>query len=204
MDVITTIITIAVLIMSVVLHELSHGYTAELLGDPTPRLQGRLTVNPIKHLDLFGSIIVPIITSIAGFTFGWAKPIEWNPHNIKNRRMGEFLISLAGPGANLLIAVVFGLVIRNATAGFPQSFLAISAYIVAINITLAIFNLIPIPPLDGSKILFSLLPARYSKIRYGFEQYSLFLVLILIFFLWKYIEPVIPFLFKIITGMPFN
>jgi Zn-dependent protease len=117
--------------------------------------------------------------------------------------MGEFLISAAGPGANILIALVFGLVIRFAPQGFSLNFLAISAYIVAINITLAIFNLIPIPPLDGSKILFSVLPPKFSHIRHGFEQYSMFLVLILIFFLWKYIEPVIPFLFQLITGSPF-
>jgi Zn-dependent protease len=203
MELLTTLITILILIMSVVLHELSHGYVAELLGDPTPRLQGRLTVNPLKHLELFGSIIVPFITSLAGFTFGWAKPVEWNPYNVKNRRVGEFLISLAGPAANILIALVFGMVIRYAAPDIPVTFIGICAYIVAINITLAIFNLIPIPPLDGSKIFFSLLPAKYSHVRTGFEQYSIILVLVLIFYLWKYIEPVIPFLFKLITGANF-
>jgi Zn-dependent protease len=201
MELLTTVITICILIMSVVLHELSHGYVAEFMGDPTPRLQGRLTVNPLKHLDPFGSVIVPLITYIAGgFTFGWAKPIEWNPYNVKNRRLGEFLISLAGPASNILIALVFGLVIRGAAPDFSPAFLGISAYIVAINITLAIFNLIPIPPLDGSKIFFSILPAKYSHIRSGFERYSIFLVLILIFFLWRFVEPVIPFLFQVITG----
>lgn len=201
MDPFTVIITIAILIMSVVLHELSHGYVAELLGDPTPRMQGRLTVNPIKHLELFGSVIVPLITSLVGFTFGWAKPIQWNPYNVKNRRMGEFLISVAGPASNIFLAIIFGMVIRAGLGN--MAFLAISAYIVAINITLAIFNLIPIPPLDGSKILFSMLPARYSHVRSGFEQYSLFLVLILLLFLWRFIEPIIPFLFKVITGVSF-
>jgi Zn-dependent protease len=203
MELLTVIITIAILIMSVVLHELSHGYVAELLGDPTPRMQGRLTVNPIRHFELLGSVIVPIITSIAGFTFGWAKPVEWNPYNVKNRRVGELLISAAGPASNILIALVFGLVIRFGAEGLPMAFLAISAYVVAINITLAIFNLIPIPPLDGSKILFSLLPAHMAHVRHGFEQYSLFLVLILILFLWRFISPVIPFLFKLITGVDF-
>lgn len=203
MELITMIVSLVILIMSVVLHELSHGYVAELLGDPTPRNQGRLTVNPLKHLDPFGSVIVPIITSIAGFTFGWAKPVQWNPHNVKNRRVGELLISLAGPLANVLIALVFGLVIRSGLAGSSIAFISIAAYIVAINITLAVFNLIPIPPLDGSKVLFSLLPQKYAHIRHGFEQYSIFLVLLLVFFLWRFVEPLIPFLFKIITGTDF-
>lgn len=200
MDPFAIIITVAILIMSIVLHELSHGYVAELLGDPTPRLQGRLTVNPIRHLELFGSVIVPILTSFTGFTFGWAKPVQWNPYNIKNRRVGEFLISIAGPLANILLATVFGLVIRFGVGEFPQSFIAISAYIVMINITLAVFNLIPIPPLDGSKVLFSLLPPHLAHIRTGIEQYSIFLVLLLIVFLWQFVEPIIPFFFKIFTG----
>jgi Zn-dependent protease len=201
MEPLTFIVTIIILVMSIVLHELSHGYVAELLGDPTPRLQGRLTINPLKHLELFGSIIVPIITALSGFTFGWAKPIQWNPYNIKNIRVGELLISLAGPMSNILIAVVFGLVIRFGADTFSAPFLAISAYIVGINITLAIFNLIPVPPLDGSKVLFSLLPPSMSHIRANFEKYSIFLILIFIIFIWRFIEPIIPFLFRVITGV---
>lgn len=186
--------------MSVVLHELSHGYVAELMGDPTPRLQGRLTLNPLKHLDPIGSFIVPILTSIAGFTFGWAKPIEWNPYNVKNRRLGEFLISLAGPASNLIITLVFGLIIRFGISSLPQSFLIVCAQIVYINIMLAVFNLIPIPPLDGSKIFFSLLPPKLFRVRASFEKYSIFLVLLLILFLWRFIDPIIPLLFNLITG----
>ena len=190
--------------MSIVVHELCHGYVAELLGDPTPRLQGRLTLNPLKHIDPIGSIVVPIITSLSGFTFGWAKPVQWNPYNIKNRRVGELLISLAGPGANIFLALVFGFVIRFAFESLPQSFLAISAYVVLINITLAIFNLIPIPPLDGSKVLFSILPPRYAaNFRGTYERYSIFLVLILVVFLWQFIQPVIPFIFRVITGVDY-
>ncbi len=203
MDPLTFIVSIAILIMSVVLHELSHGYVADLLGDPTPRLQGRLTVNPLKHLELFGSVIVPILTSMAGLTFGWAKPVEWNPYNVKNRRVGELLISAAGPAANLLIALVFGFMIRFGSEILSPDFLIISAYIVAINITLAIFNLIPVPPLDGSKIFFSILPPRLSYVRVTFEKYSIFLVLLLIIFLWPLFEPIIPFIFKLITGVRF-
>ena len=201
MQEITFIVTIIILVMSIVLHELSHGYMAEILGDPTPRLQGRLTINPLKHLDPFGSIIVPIITSIAGFTFGWAKPIEWNPYNIKNRRIGEFLISIAGPGSNILISIIFGLIIRFNYDSLSQSFLIVSSYIVIINIALAVFNLVPIPPLDGSKILFSLIPPHLSHIRTVFERYSIILVVLFIVVIWRFIEPIIPFLFKIITGV---
>jgi Zn-dependent protease len=203
MDILVFIVSLIILIMSVVLHELSHGYTAELLGDPTPRLQGRLTLNPLKHLELFGSVIVPIITSIAGFTFGWAKPIQWNPYNIKNKRWGELMIAAAGPLSNIIIALIFGFIIRFFGASLPESFIQISFYVIAINIVLAVFNLIPIPPLDGSKVLFSLLPQRFMAIRQSLEAYSIFFFLILVFFLWRFIEPIIPWIFKLITGISF-
>lgn len=201
MDALTFIVSLIILIMSVVIHELSHGYTAEMLGDPTPRLQGRLTLNPLKHLDLFGSIIVPIITSIAGFTFGWAKPVEWNPYNVKNRKTAELLISLAGPLSNALIAIIFGLIVRFAGAYLSVSLIQIMLYIVGINIVLAVFNLIPVPPLDGSKVLFSLLPAKMSGFRRTAEQYSIFFFLIVILLLWRIIDPIILALFKLITGI---
>lgn len=202
MEPLTFIVSIVILIMSVVIHELSHGYTAELLGDPTPRLQGRLTLNPLKHLELFGSLIVPVITSMAGFTFGWAKPVQWNPYNVKNKRWGELMIAIAGPISNLLIAVAFGLVLRAIGSSLSESFIQISFYVIAINIVLAVFNLVPIPPLDGSKVLFSLLPPtpKFVQVRETLERYSIFFFLILIFFLWRFVEPIIPFIFKIIVG----
>ena len=186
--------------MSVVIHELSHGYVAELLGDPTPRLQGRLTLNPLKHLELFGSFIVPIITSMAGFTFGWAKPVQWNPYNVKNKRWGELMIAIAGPVSNILIAIVFGLIIRFFAESLSTSFIQIASYVIAINIVLAVFNLIPLPPLDGSKVLFSILPRSMISIREVLERYSIFFFLIVIFFLWRFVEPIIPFIFKVIVG----
>ncbi len=201
MDAFIFIFQIAILIMSVVIHELSHGYAAELLGDPTPRLQGRLTLNPLKHLDLFGSFIVPIITSMAGLTFGWAKPVQWNPYNVKNKRWGELIISLAGPLSNLIIAIVFGTIVRYFQDSLPGSFIQISAYIILINIVLAVFNLIPLPPLDGSKVLFSILPPSAIRVRETLERYSIFFFLILVFFLWRFVEPIVPYLFRIITGI---
>ena len=201
MDILTLIVSIIILVMSVVIHELSHGYMAEILGDPTPRLQGRLTLNPQKHLDLVGSFIVPVITFFAGFTFGWAKPVQWNPYNVKNKRWGELLISIVGPLSNFLIAIVFGIVIRFFGESLSPSFIQISLYVIAINIALAVFNLIPLPPLDGSKVLFALLPRRWYRVREVLEQYSIFFFLILVFFLWRFVEPIIPYVFSWITGV---
>jgi Zn-dependent protease len=198
-----TILSIIILIFSIIVHEIAHGFMADWLGDPTARLQGRLTLNPIKHIDPVGSIIVPLITSLSGFTFGWAKPVIYNPYNLKNKRQGEFLIALAGPFSNLVIAAIFGLIIRfnfvNALAMTP--FLEICSYIVVINLVLAIFNLIPVPPLDGSKLLFAFLPNQYGKIRMTLEMYAPIFILIVVFFLWGIISPIVSFVFSLFTGI---
>lgn len=201
MDTITVVFSIAILIMSVVIHELSHGYTADLLGDPTPRLQGRLTLNPLKHLEFFGSFLVPLLTSFTGFMFGWAKPVEWNPYNVKNRRVGEFLISAAGPASNFLSAIVFSIFVNFFSESVPKEFIQISVYVITINIALAVFNLIPIPPLDGSKIVFSMLPPRFLFIREFIERYSLILFFFVIFFLWKFIQPLVLIIFKTLLNI---
>lgn len=201
MDTITVVFSIAILVMSVVIHELSHGYTADLLGDPTPRLQGRLTLNPLKHLEFFGSFLVPLLTSFTGFMFGWAKPVEWNPYNVKNRRVGEFLISAAGPASNFLIAIVFSIFVNFFSESVPKEFIQISVYVITINIALAVFNLIPIPPLDGSKIVFSMLPPRFLFIREFIERYSLILFFFVIFFLWKFIQPLVLIIFKTLLNI---
>ncbi len=195
---------IAILILSVIIHELSHGYVADMLGDPTARLEGRLTLNPLKHIDPIGSIIVPLMTYlVAGFTFGWAKPVPYNPYNLKNKRQGEFLIAAAGPVSNLLIALVFGIFIRYASAGVTAitPFLEITSYIIIINIVLAIFNLIPLPPLDGSKLLFAILPNQYGRARLVMEQYAPIFIIITVFVLWQIISPIIPWVFQLFTGI---
>jgi len=176
---------------------------ADWLGDPTARLQGRLTLNPIKHVDPVGSIIVPLITSLSGFTFGWAKPVIYNPYNLKNKRQGEFLIALAGPASNLVIAFVFGMIIRFTFINPLEMtrFLEICSYIVIINLVLAIFNLIPLPPLDGSKLLFAWLPNQYGKIRMTLETYAPVFILIVVFFLWGIISPIVSFAFSLFTGV---
>jgi Zn-dependent protease len=204
-----TILSIAILIISVILHELSHGYMADRLGDPTARLAGRLTLNPLKHIDPVGSIVMPLITSLAGFTFGWAKPVPYNPYNLKNKRQGEFLIAAAGPASNLLIALIFGTILRFVAGGIADvasaaamaPFITVVSYIVIINIILAVFNLIPLPPLDGSKLLFSILPNQYGRVRIIMEQYAPIFVLIVVFFLWQVVAPIIPWVFRLFTGV---
>lgn len=198
-----TILSIIILIFSIIIHEIAHGFMADKLGDPTARLQGRLTLNPIKHIDPVGSIIVPLITSIAGFTFGWAKPVPFNPYNLKDKRQGEFLIALVGPMSNFLLAVIFGLIIRFVSAGATSitPFIEICSYIVIINLVLAIFNLIPLPPLDGSKLLFAWLPQQYGQVRLTLETYAPVFVLVVVFFLWNIISPVVLFAFRLLTGM---
>ena len=197
------IFSIVILIFSVILHEISHGYAAELQGDPTARLEGRLTLNPLKHIDPIGSVLVPIVSYFAGgFLIGWAKPVPFNPYNLKNQRWGEAIVAVAGPGINILIALIFGLFLRF----YPIFTLAtevvnLISIIVIINLVLAIFNLVPVPPLDGSKILFALFPNSLSPLRVFLERYSIFLVFILIFFLWKWIVPVIFLFFSLITGL---
>ena len=202
-----SIISIIILIFSVIIHEVSHGLMADRLGDPTARLQGRLTLNPLKHIDLIGSIIVPIITTLAGFTFGWAKPVPFNPYNLKNRRSGEFLIALAGPASNITIAVIFSLIIRyvissyGVTSEFIDSFIQVTSYIVVINVVLAVFNLVPLPPLDGSKLLFSILPEKYVRVRHVLESYAPIWILLVVLFLWQVISPIIPWAFHLLTGL---
>ena len=196
--------------MSVVIHEVSHGFMAEHLGDDTARRAGRLTLNPIKHLDLFGSIILPVLLYLsAGFAFGWAKPVPYNPNNLRNRRWGTVLVASAGILANLSIAVLFGLLIRFAPYfGLPlfnpvliPPFYKITMDIVIINIALAIFNLVPLPPLDGSKILFNLLPSSFYRLGNFLEKYSLIFLLLFIVFFSDYLYPILIFVFHLITGL---
>jgi Zn-dependent protease len=181
--------SIIVLIFSVVIHEVAHGYTALLFGDSTAKNLGRLTLNPVKHISLFGSIILPALLVLlnSGIILGWAKPVPYNPYNLKNRKWGEFWVAAAGPLSNILIGTVFIILIRLAPLlGLSPVFVTLLFIIVLINFVLAFFNLIPIPPLDGSKILLSLLPFHlYDKFAIFMQRWGLFLVLIFIFFLWS-------------------
>ena len=209
MDNLTTIIFgIAVLIMSVVIHEFSHGWMAHQLGDPTAEQFGRLTLNPIKHLDFWGSFVVPlsliILGSITGnpIVFGWAKPVPYNPRNLRDQKYGSAKVAFAGPASNLLVALIFGLALRFMPVGAPvvERIIPIFTFIVLINIVLAVFNLVPIPPLDGSKILFTFLPYSMRDVRVFLERYGMFILLFFIFFMVDMIFPVISGLFWLITG----
>ena len=197
------VFNLAVLIVSVVAHEVSHGLAANKLGDPTARDLGRLSFNPLKHLDFTGSFLVPLISYLAGgFIFGWAKPVPYNPYNLKNQKWGPAAVAAAGPLSNFIIALVFGLGLRFISVVPPAAALAVGV-IIYINILLGVFNLIPIPPLDGSKILAAVLPYRYERQLAMLERYGMFLVILFIFFLFPLIAPIIPLLFKLITGVPF-
>jgi Zn-dependent protease len=205
MDPIILIIQIAILLMSVVIHEVSHGAMANHLGDPTAKYAGRLTLNPIKHLDLWGSFIIPISLLVIGspILFGYAKPVPYNPYNLKNKKWGPAMVAAAGPGSNLMIALIFGLTLRFIPfyqSIYAQNLAQIFVYIVLLNLLLAVFNLVPIPPLDGSKILFAALPYKYQQFSFQMERYGLILVLFFIFFFFRYIIPIIFWLFKIIVG----
>jgi Zn-dependent protease len=203
---VTFVFQIAILIMSVVIHEVSHGYAASFLGDQTARYQGRLTLNPLKHLDPVGSFIVPTVSFfLGGFIFGWAKPVPYNPYNLKPGRWSEAMVAGAGPLANIFLAVIFGLLLRlgiSSGANWASpAFIQITSVVVFINILLAIFNLMPTPPLDGSKLLFALFPDKMFEIRTFFERYGLLLIILFIFFLWQFIFPIILWLFLLITGV---
>lgn len=163
---------IVVLILSVIMHEVAHGYAAYMLGDPTAKLAGRLTLNPIPHIDIFGSIIVPVVLVLtnSGFVFGWAKPVPYNPYNLKNQRWGEAIVGIAGVLTNLILALIFAFITRVAAADGYTAFASLSALVVLVNLSLGFFNLIPIPPLDGYTVLRGILPTRWSLAFRDFEM----------------------------------
>jgi len=179
---------IGVLILSVVLHEVAHGYAANWLGDPTARLQGRLSINPLVHIDPLMSVIVPgmLILSGSPFLFGAAKPVPYNPYNFTNQKWGEAIVAVAGPLANIFLALVFTAVVHLASPlGLSTVFVGFAIQIVVLNLFLAFFNLVPIPPLDGSKILPRFLPyalsVQYERFRRVLEQNSVLGFIIVIF-----------------------
>jgi len=202
MEPLTAILMVLIIIFSVVVHEVAHGYAALWMGDSTAYYAGRLTINPIKHLDFLGSFLIPLLLSFSGVIFGWAKPVPYNPYNLKNRRWGELAVAVAGPISNIILALIFGIFIRLLMAGTDEvsNLVFVSSLIVQVNLVLAIFNLIPVPPLDGSKILFSIMPNQYGKIRLTLERFGFLFILFFVFFLWQLFTPFIDFLFKTITG----
>jgi Zn-dependent protease len=192
---------IIVLVFSAIAHEYMHGWTAYSLGDPTAKNAGRLTLNPLAHLDWFGSIFLPLVMIITNmpFVFGWAKPVPYNPYNLRDRRFGDAKVALAGPATNLVIAIFFGLFLRFFPV-FNITFYGLIAAIVYINLILAIFNLVPIPPLDGSKILATFLSPDLRERYLRMERAGFILVILFVMLAGGLITPIVDFLFKIIVG----
>lgn len=203
LDIVSLILLIPVLLISLSFHEYMHGRVSYMLGDPTPKIMGRLTLNPLRHLDPVGSLVLIITRRI-----GWAKPVPINPRYYKNPRKGMMLVGLAGPGANVFLALcfsfflkIFYIVANNMTNIIPMRLLELFAsflYLaVIINLSLAVFNLLPFPPLDGSKILMGFLPSRYDKYFYKLEGPVGMVVIMLLAFtgvLGMIIFPIVNFL----------
>lgn len=188
---------IVALILSVVIHEMAHGYAANWLGDPTARLQGRLSANPLVHIDPLMSVILPGLLVLSGspILFGAAKPVPYNPYNFTNQKWGEAIVAAAGPAANIFIAIVFAALIHAADIlSLSDTFLILAVQIIVLNIFLAFFNLVPIPPLDGSKIFPRFLPyslaLKYEGFRHVLERnMGLSFALVIIVFVLFLAEP---------------
>ncbi|MCF7874026.1 MAG: site-2 protease family protein [Candidatus Omnitrophica bacterium] len=181
MELIFSILRIAILVFSLCFHEYCHGWAASKLGDPTPKESGRLTLNPLAHIDLFGTIILPILLAMtAGFPIGYAKPVPINPNHFKNPKKDIKWIGLSGPMANMLLLLVFIILIK---INFP--FKPFLIYGLIINLIFATINLIPIPPLDGSRVVASFLPYKLSRSYLKIEPYGIILVIILIIISFK-------------------
>ena len=203
-------IGIAIVILSIIFHEVAHGYVANWLGDPTARLAGRLTLNPIPHIDPVGSVLLPAVLALSGTSFliGWAKPVPVNPYNLRHGKWGEAAVAFAGPGTNILIAIVFALVLR---AGLftTSALLQVGVLVIIANLSLAIINLVPIPPLDGSKIVKALLPFRAAEAYTSLERMTyalgpIGLIGVLLLFVYVFsgaVSTFVFFLFRLLTGI---
>ncbi len=205
-DFVLVVFQVLVLIYSVVIHEVSHGLAANAMGDPTAKNMGRLTLNPIRHLDLFGSVLLPLFLFLirSPFIFGYAKPVLYVPENLNDKRFGAAKVALAGPASNIMMAALFGALIRFLPDAFTTALVPeLLSTVVFINLILAIFNLFPVPPLDGHWLLMAFLPARYYQVRNFMYRYSIVLFLVFIFFIFPLVAPVIPFLFRAFTGISY-
>ncbi len=193
---------IIVLIFSAVIHEYMHGWMADRLGDPTARNAGRLTLNPIAHLEWFGSLLLPGMMLFAGmpFVFGWAKPVPYNPYNLRDRRWDDAKVALAGPAANFAVAVVFALILRFLPF-ISLTFSGLIALIIYVNLILMVFNLLPIPPLDGSKILAAFLSPAWQEKYLSLERFGFILVILFAWLGFSFLLPIIDALFRFLAGV---
>jgi len=192
MDILASIIALAI---AITVHEAAHAWMSDRLGDPTARLMGRLSLNPIKHIDLYGTVLVPLLLIIARspLLFGWAKPVMFDPYNLKNPRKDGALIALSGPVSNMIVAVLLSILFRLVNSPFtPANFLSVLLiYTITVNVTLGIFNFIPIHPLDGGKIFIGLLPNKDALEADRFmNRYGLLILLFLIFPFFGKVSPI--------------
>lgn len=206
-DVSIKIFLYAIIVLSATFHEYTHGFMAFRLGDSTAKDAGRLTLNPLAHIDLFGTVIIPLFLLFSGGIFiGWAKPVPYNPYNLRDKKYGSLKVGIAGPGANFLIALILGIFLRVVLTGifgigvFSPLFLSAVGLIIYINIFLGLFNLIPIPPLDGSKVLMDLFPDFFKGFaRIGFI--GIFLAMAVAFFI---LPTLANLIFWLIVGRGFG
>lgn len=200
MDFISLLFYFIIIIPSAIIHEYAHGWMANQLGDPTARFAGRLTIDPRAHIDMWGTLLMPIglfILTGGRFMFAYAKPVPYNPYNLRDQKWGPVWVGLAGPLANLLLALAFAIVYRMFPLAAAAQFFAI---IVVANVTLMVFNLLPIPPLDGSKLLYALLPVSAYKVRAFLDRYGFVILLFFVFFLFDLLQPIISLLISWLLG----
>jgi len=224
------IFTILALIISAIFHEYAHGYVAYKLGDSTAKDAGRLTLNPIAHIDPIGSVLLPLLLVLSGSSFivGWAKPVPYNPYNLRDPKYGDLKVALGGPGTNLFLAAFFGILARlvplaydykqslamaffsgnnsllmsQLQGSFLTSIFVLSIIVCFINLLLMIFNLIPLPPLDGSKIILPFLPYNAQMRFHQLEGYGMIIIFLLLYLgLFSLLSPILTFLFSLFVGI---
>jgi Zn-dependent protease len=189
---------VVILFFSVILHEVAHGYTALSLGDPTARAAGRLTLNPIKHMDPWGTVVLPLFLILvhSPFLVGWAKPVPVNPYLMRDPKRGMMLVGAAGPLANIALILLSALALRSMPFSATPFLFDLFKYCCAINIILALFNLLPVPPLDGSKVVAGILPPKMRDAYVGLERYGIFIIIALLYL--GLLDRVIVPLYKVI------
>jgi len=207
-DYIGAALSLSVLAFSVIVHEVAHGYVAYLLGDPTAQMANRLTFNPLHHIDPMGSVILPLILALSrsSVMLGWAKPVPIDPRYFRNPRRDNLLVSAAGVTANMLLAVCCGLVFRVLKPDLEGGLAALLFMACTTNVGLAVFNMVPIPPLDGSHVVATFMPRRMAEQYMALSQFGFLLIFGLLYagMMGRVVMPVIWFLDAILLGLPFG
>lgn len=190
---------VVAIVLAITIHEFSHAAAAFYLGDPTGKNAGRLTINPLAHLDLMGTIFLFFVG------FGWGKPVPFNPYNLKNQKWGPSLVALAGPASNLVMLICVGLIMRfvypSLGLGYENALFNFLYLLLIINTLLMVFNLIPIPPLDGSKIILALIPDSMTDFKMNFQRYGIFALIVLVFFGGEFLSGIFNFFINLINNL---